>query len=245
MRYGIFGDIHSNLEALEAVLEDMESQRVERFVCIGDIVGFNANPRECSEIVRALGCPIVKGNHDEEASDAGPVDHFNNKALLALRYTRSALSEEQRTFLRSLPLVREVRDFTIVHATLDQPHLWGYVFGAAEAATSIPHQKTQLCFFGHTHVPHVFIYDSKVHEFFYKKIDIQPEKKYFVNVGSVGQPRDGDWRAAYTIYDSEAQTIELRRVPYDLKKAQAKINMMFPRDPREDGPDEDPSLVPA
>ena len=111
----------------------------------------------------------------------------------------------------------------MVHSTLDQPNRWGYVFSCLEAESSFQYQKTNLCFFGHTHVPHVFIRDTKVHEFFYKKIDIQPEKKYFVNVGSVGQPRDGDWRAAYVIYDSGANTIELRRLPYDLAKAQAKI----------------------
>jgi predicted phosphodiesterase len=191
MRFGIFGDIHSNLEALEAVLEDMQAQAVTHTVCIGDIVGYNANPRECLEIVRALGCPIVKGNHDEEASEGREVEHFNDMALSAIRYTRSQL-------------------------TKDQPNRWGYVFSCLEAESSFQYQKTNICFFGHTHVPHVFIRDTKVHEFFYKKIDIQPEKKYFVNVGSVGQPRDGDWRSAYVIYDSGANTIELRRLPYDV-----------------------------
>src|SRR5580658_2676510 len=175
MRFGIFGDIHSNLEALEAVLEDMQAQAVTHTVCIGDIVGYNANPRECLE------------------------------------------------FLRALPLQRPVNSFTVVHSTLDQPNRWGYVFSCLEAESSFQYQKTNICFFGHTHVPHVFIRDTKVHEFFYKKIDIQPEKKYFVNVGSVGQPRDGDWRSAYVIYDSGSNTIELRRLPYDLAKAQAKI----------------------
>jgi predicted phosphodiesterase len=223
MRFGIFGDIHSNLEALEAVLEDMQAQAVTHTVCIGDIVGYNANPRECLEIVRALGCPIVKGNHDEEASEGREVEHFNDMALSAIRYTRSQLTKEQREFLRALPLQRPVNSFTVVHATLDQPNRWGYVFSCLEAESSFQYQKTNICFFGHTHVPHVFIRDTKVHEFFYKKIDIQPEKKYFVNVGSVGQPRDGDWRSAYVIYDSGANTIELRRLPYDLAKAQAKI----------------------
>lgn len=223
MRYGIFGDIHSNLEGLEAVLEDMQNQNVTHTICIGDIVGYNSNPAECLEIVRALGCPIVKGNHDEEASEDREISHFNDLASSSMAYCRDQLSEEQKAFLRSLPMQRPVGSFTVVHATLDGPARWGYVFSSAEAETSFSYQRTQICFFGHTHVPHVFIKDSKVHEFFYRKIEIKPDKRYFVNVGSVGQPRDGDWRAAYAIYDSDENTIELRRVTYDIAKAQQKI----------------------
>jgi predicted phosphodiesterase len=223
MKYGIFGDIHSNLEALEAVLEDMQEQDVTHTVCIGDIVGYNANPRECLEMVRSLGCPVVKGNHDEEASEVREVEHFNDLALASIQYSRQHLSKDQKQFLRNLPLMRPVNSFTVVHSNLHEPSHWGYVFSVMEAECSFQHQKTNLCFFGHTHVPHVFIRDQKVHEFCYKKIDVQPDKKYFVNVGSVGQPRDNDWRSAYVIYDSAANTIELRRVPYDLAKAQAKI----------------------
>lgn len=223
MRFGIFGDIHSNLEGLEAVIEDMLSQNVTHTVCLGDIVGYNANPAECLEKVRALGCPIVKGNHDEEASEDRDISHFNELAFVSMQYSRQQLSDEQKQFLRSLPLQRPVANFTVVHATLDGPAKWGYVFTSMEAEASFNYQRTQICFFGHTHVPHVFIRDTKVHEFFYRKIDIKPDKRYFVNVGSVGQPRDGDWRSAYAIYDTNENTIELRRVAYDLPKAQQKI----------------------
>ncbi|MEM9443868.1 MAG: metallophosphoesterase family protein [Verrucomicrobiota bacterium] len=223
MRIGIFGDIHSNLEALEGVLEDMQSKDVTQFVCIGDIVGYNANPSECLETVRALGCPIVKGNHDEEASEDRDISHFNELAYMSMKYSRDQLSDEQKTFLRSIPMQRPVFNFTVVHATLDGPARWGYVFSALEAESSFTYQRTQICFFGHTHVPHVFIRDTKVHEFFYRKIDIKTDKRYFVNVGSVGQPRDGDWRSAYALYDTEENTIELRRVPYDIAKSQQKI----------------------
>ena len=160
MRFGIFGDIHSNLEALEAVLEDMQAQAVTHTVCIGDIVGYNANPRECLEIVRALGCPIVKGNHDEEASEIRDIEHFNDLALASIKYSREQLTKEQKEFLRALPLMRPVNNFTVVHATLDQPNRWGYVFSCLEAESSFQYQKTSVCFFGHTHVPHVFIRDD-------------------------------------------------------------------------------------
>ena len=206
MKFGIFGDIHGNLEAFEAVLEDMQAQQVEKTACVGDVVGQFTNPRECLEIVRALGCPLVKGNRDVLASESGG----------------RHLSKEQCEFLQAQPLQRLVSSFAIVHSSLDHPSRWEEVFFVDEAERSFQQQETDVCFFGHTHLPHVFIRDTKVHEFFYKKIDVKPGKKYFVNVGSVGEPRDGDWRAAYVIYDSNANTIELRRLPFDLAKFQAK-----------------------
>jgi predicted phosphodiesterase len=223
MRYGIFGDIHSNLEGLEAVLADMEQQKITQTVCLGDIVGYNANPSECLELVRTLGCPVVKGNHDEEASEERDIAHFNDMASSSMEYSRNQLSEEQKQFLRSLPMQRAIGNFTVVHATLDGPPTWTYVFNLPEAEQSFVYQRTSVCFHGHTHVPKVFVKDSKVHEFLYRKIELKPGKSYFVNVGSVGQPRDGDWRSAYAIYDTDTQTIELRRVPYDIARAQQKI----------------------
>jgi predicted phosphodiesterase len=210
MKFGIFGDINGNLEALEAVLEDMAVKDVIKPVCTGDIVGKYANPRECLEIVRALGALTVKGNHDERASEIGEAGRSRE------------LTEVQRAFLHALPLERVVNSFTVVHSTLDPAKRWGYVFAAPEAESSFAHQITDICFFGHTRVPHVFIRDTEVHSFFYKKIDLKPEKKYFINVGSVGEPRDDDWRAAYAIYDSDAKTVELRRLPFDIAKARAK-----------------------
>jgi predicted phosphodiesterase len=224
MKFGIFGDIHSNLEGLESVLEDMQSQGVTHMICMGDIVGYNANPAECLDIVRSLGCTIIKGNHDEEASEDRDISHFNQLALDSMRHTRNQLTEEQKTFLRSLPLQKPVHDFTVVHSSLDSPARWGYVFAVPEAECSFNYQRTQVCFYGHTHVPHLFVQEqNKVYNFFYQKIEIEPNKRYFINVGSVGQPRDGDWRSAYATYDVENKTVELRRVPYDLNKAQQKI----------------------
>ena len=223
MKFAVIADIHGNLEAFRTVLADAEEQKPTHYVCLGDVVGYNANPKECLEIVRQMDIPCVKGNHDEYCSTEDHLEGFNPNAAEAVRWTRAQLSDEERAWLRDLKYTKLVHNFTIVHATLDAPQRWGYVFDKLAAAASFPYQNTQICFFGHTHVPHVFIRDTKVHEFFYKKIDIQPEKKYFVNVGSVGQPRDGDWRSAYVIYDSGANTIELRRLPYDLAKAQAKI----------------------
>jgi len=226
MRFAIFGDIHGNLEALRAVLEDAEAHEVTNFVCLGDVVGYNANPHECVDIVRALDCPVVKGNHDEQASAEDSLENFNPLAEEAINWTRDHLTEEDKKWLRELRLVRQVRDFTIVHSTLDTPHKWGYVFNQLDAAASFNYQHTNVCFYGHTHSPRAYINDvndGSVKGFPLQRLIIEANKKYFINVGSVGQPRDGDWHASYCIYSPAEHLVELRRIEYDINTAQDKI----------------------
>lgn len=223
MRFAIFGDIHANLEALQAVLADAEANECTHYVCLGDIVGYNANPHECVEIVRALDCPVVKGNHDEHASVDGDLGCFNPLAEEAIAWTRDHLSQEDKQWLRDMRMVRQVRDFTIVHATLDTPHKWGYVFNQLDAAASFSYQHTGICFYGHTHAPRAYVRDLGVKSIALERLRIEPNKKYFINVGSVGQPRDGDWRASYCIYDVDDHTVYLRRLEYDIYTAQDKI----------------------
>ena len=223
MRIALFGDIHANLEALEAVLADATELGVTEYVCLGDVVGYNADPAACLEIVRAMNCPTVKGNHDEEASGTHSLDTMNPVAAAALEWTRQQLSEEQRQWLMRLRMVRQVMDFTIVHSTLDQPANWNYVTNRFDAMANFSYQFTHICFHGHTHVPRVFVKTDKVQEVIADSIAIEPGAKYFINVGSVGQPRDGDWRACYAIYDFDAKVVTYRRVEYDIAKTQAKI----------------------
>ena len=223
MRFAIFSDIHANLEALEAVLADAHKRKSTHFVCLGDVVGYNANPHECVERIRKLDCPIVKGNHDEQGSLPESSSDFNELAERAIKWTRNNLAEEEKQWLRELPLQKQVRDFTIVHATLDTPAQWGYVFNNLDAAASFTYQHTTVCFFGHTHVPMAFVRDDGVQRQRIDKLRIDPSKKYFINTGSVGQPRDSDWRAAYCIYHIEGAVVEQRRVKYDVATAQKKI----------------------
>src|SRR5690242_2183824 len=223
MRFAIISDVHANLEAFEAVMADARENKCTHYVCLGDVVGYNANPHECVELIRELDCPIVKGNHDEQASLAESSRDFNEMAEAAIQWTRDNLSEEDITWLRDLKFQRQVRDFTIVHATLDTPEQWGYVFNNLDAAASFTYQHTTVCFFGHTHVPMAFIRDEGVQRQQIDKLRIEPGKKYFINVGSVGQPRDGDWHAAYCIYHIESNIVEQRRLKYDLVTAQKKI----------------------
>jgi len=223
MRFAILSDIHANLEALEAVLADARARKCTNFVCLGDVVGYNANPGECVKRIRELDCPVVKGNHDEAASLVAPSGDFNEVAERAIAWTRDRLTDQDKEWLRELPLQKRVHDFTIVHATLDTPGQWGYVFNNLDAAASFTYQRTNVCFFGHTHVPMVFIRDESVRRERVEHVRIEPGKKYFINMGSVGQPRDGNWRAAYCIYDTESNLVQQFRVKYDLAAVQKKI----------------------
>ncbi len=225
MKYAIIGDIHGNLEAMQVVLAKAAELKVEKYICIGDIVGYNANPRECLEIVRGLDVvAYTKGNHDEQASSESELVGFNPQAAMAIEWTRQQLTAEQKTWLAELPYRQTVTPkITVVHATLDMPHMWGYVFDKLTASACLSYQFTQVCFFGHTHVPLAFEKFGDVVGGKYEELTLQPGHKYLVNAGSVGQPRDGDPRASFATYDPDKRTINLYRLEYDIEAAQKKI----------------------
>jgi len=223
MKFAIIADIHANLDAFQVVLEDCKKQQVTHYACLGDVVGYNANPKECLDIVRAMNMPCVKGNHDEYCSSEEHLEGFNPAAAEAVNWTRKQLTPDDTQWLRELKYTRMVTNFTIVHATLDGPQRWGYVFDKLAAAASFTYQNTSVCFFGHTHVPVAFMKDSVVRGGTYSKFKLEQGKKYFVNVGAVGQPRDNNPKSAYVIYDTLEATIELRRLDYDIAAAQKKI----------------------
>lgn len=223
-RIAILGDIHANIDALTVVLEDCRQQGVTDYMCTGDLVGYNACPHECLEIVRGLNCPIVMGNHDYYVSSRQNLADFNPNAAAVIEWTRKQLSFEEIIFLRSLPFVKTLMGITLVHATMDRPEDFGYVFDHLQAESHFVHQVTPLCFHGHTHCP--VVYEKQLGAVY--RIDVEDFKlpigrKYFINVGSVGQPRDGDPRASYVIYSPKDRTIRFRRLEYDIAAAQAKI----------------------
>jgi diadenosine tetraphosphatase ApaH/serine/threonine PP2A family protein phosphatase len=222
-KFAILGDIHANLEALTAVLQDARLQACTHHVCVGDIVGYNANPTECLKTVRDLAMPCVKGNHDEYASNTEGLENLSPRAQAAIQWTRSQLAEVDKQWLRELKYVQTVDGFSIVHATLDAPERWGYVFDRWAAATSFSYQRTAVCFYGHTHLPMAFVRDGTVRGGPLSRIRVEPGARYFVNVGSVGEPRDGSSMASYVIYDPHSGLIELRRVPFDCSKVEAKV----------------------
>ena len=222
--FAILGDIHANLDALEVVLADCREQGVTDYMCTGDVVGYNACPHECLDIVRGLNCPIVMGNHDHYVSSSQNLGDFNPVAAEVIRWTRCKLSQEELGYLSGLPFVVTSMGITLVHATMDCPEAFGYVFDHLQAEANFIHQVTPLCFHGHTHCP--MIYEKQVSAVY--RIDAQDFKlpigrKYFINVGSVGQPRDGDPRAAYAVWDPKTRQVSFRRLEYDVAAAQARI----------------------
>lgn len=225
-KFAILGDIHSNLDALNVVLDDCRSQGVTDFLCTGDVVGYNACPRECLEIIRDLGCPVVMGNHDHYVSSVQNLEDFNPHAAAVIEWTREQLTEEEMTYLANLPFVKTTMGITLVHSTMDVPENFGYVFDHLQAEAHFTHQVTPLCFHGHTHCP--MVYEKQLSAVY--RIDAQDfrlpiGRKYFVNVGSVGQPRDGDPRAAYAIYEPKSRALSFRRLDYDIAAAQERIRL--------------------
>jgi diadenosine tetraphosphatase ApaH/serine/threonine PP2A family protein phosphatase len=222
IKYAVLGDIHANSEALTAVLADARDQGCTHYACVGDIVGYNASPRQCLELVRSMGMPCVKGNHDELCATDGPLHNVNPRAAAAILWTRQQLGEADKQWLKDLGFVRFVAGFSLVHASLDAPQRWGYVLDRLTAAASLNYQTTSVCFYGHTHLPMTFIRDGGVHGGTYSKFRVEAGRKYLVNVGSVGEPRDGNPLAAYVTYEFATGEIELRRVAYDFGKTQAE-----------------------
>jgi Predicted phosphoesterase len=223
MKFAIMADIHANLEAFQAVLRDAQQQGCTHYAFLGDFVGYCADPKACLDIVRSMNSPCVKGNHDDYCSTDAPLSGFNPKARKMVQWTRNQLTEDDRKWLQSLPYVLRVENFTMVHATLDGPQRWGYVFDRLAAAASLTYQDTDLCFFGHTHVPIAFVRDTMVRGGTFTTLKIERGKKYFVNVGAVGQPRDNNSKAAYVTYDLDNKMVELRRCTYDIATANKKI----------------------
>jgi predicted phosphodiesterase len=233
MRIGILGDIHSNLEALEAVVHRMREDGVDHWVQVGDIVGYGPQPRECLDLVRRLGCTVCMGNHDAAVVGMLDTDYFNAYARIAIEWTRAQMRPGDVDYLRGLQLVVKQHGYTLVHGTLHMPEMFGYVLTQVEAKESLRHQDTLIGFVGHSHVPALYIerpnmrpqeleviYESEIES------TIEGASKILLNVGSVGQPRDEDPRAAYALVDTETKRVSVRRVTYDIRSTQAKIRAM-------------------
>ncbi len=220
----IISDIHANLPALTAVLEDIDNQGIEELVCLGDIVGYGAQPAECLELMRSRNfCAILRGNHDAfVAADEEP-PNVSTEIAEVIRWTRGKLTQEQRAWLGALPLTWQDTDYEAVHASLHQPEQWSYVLESGAAAQHFVHQQKPLCFIGHSHQPKMFVEREE------RALDItsleavRPSRKQVVNVGSVGQPRDKDERACYVVYRRAEQDVWWRRIPYDIAAAQKAI----------------------
>lgn len=227
MRYAIISDIHANLEALTAVLNDISKRDVSKIWCLGDIVDYGPDPRACIALLQRKKYITVVGNHDLAAIGVISASDFHPDAVISARWTKEQLQQLDLDFLASLPSDIEEGDFTLVHASPRDP-IWEYLNSAERARENLPYFKSPFCIFGHTHKPSIFNYREEdntcVSNEFTEEADFDLGKdRLFVNPGAVGQPRDGDPRASYAIYDSEAMVIRLYRVAYDIATTQAKM----------------------
>ena len=224
MRYAVLSDIHGNLESLRAVLADAAG-RADAVLCLGDTVGYGADPGPCVELMAERATACVAGNHEHGVVGRLDLRWFNENARAAVEWTGERLTDDCRRYLGALPLVSEVGDAILVHASPARPEEWDYLVTAEDGFAAFGAFTTRLCFVGHSHVPGVWSMGSSgpAHERGAVRVELEHGRRYLVNVGSVGQPRDRDARAAYAIWDVEERCVTIRRVPYDIERARRKI----------------------
>lgn len=225
MRWTILSDVHANLEAFEAVLEDLEKEEPIKKVFLGDIVGYGANPNECLDLLRNKADLCVQGNHDAGAIGLTDLNDFNKDAKTAILWTSKMIQPEHKAFLESLPIIGAKEDFTFCHATPYKPETWYYIINFRDAIKSFHSFKTPFCFVGHSHAPSIIERneEGKVTQIMSMDFTLNSSSQYIINVGSIGQPRDRNPQAAYGIYDSETKAFKLKRVPYLIDRASEKI----------------------
>jgi diadenosine tetraphosphatase ApaH/serine/threonine PP2A family protein phosphatase len=224
MRYGIFSDVHGNIESLEASLAAYESEGIDKYIFLGDVVGYGANPAECICMLRARNPVCIAGNHDWAAVSRLPTDYFNDQARAAIVWTRARLNAVDIGYISSFGLCHEEIDFVCVHGSPDNPQVFNYILDEHDAERNFSCFGKKLCFIGHSHRMETYILEkntvSRLGDY---TISLNPDNRYIVNVGSVGQPRDRDPRACICIYDDENKSLTFRRNNYDINSAAEKI----------------------
>ena len=231
MKVALFSDIHSNLEALRAVLASIKEAKAERLYCLGDVTGYAANPAECIDILKAYKIPTLLGNHDEAVCSNATHSAFNSNAARGVMFAKKQLKADQLQWLGHRP--RHLRlndDITLGHANVPQLK-WEYVDTEMIAATTFELMDTRILIIGHTHIPAILEQTDSCPLILHIPRDLPDQtlklnatSRYIINVGSVGQPRDRDKRACWMLLDTELQTISMKRLDYDFKPTQEKIH---------------------
>jgi predicted phosphodiesterase len=216
VRLAILSDIHSNLEALERTLEAIEDTGVDAIYCLGDIVGYNADPARCVDLVREHCAGVVRGNHDAAVAKNDAIGALPSDGQQATRHNRHCLSDDQIAYLSNLPLTMTVENCTFVHATPDAPTAWKRLTTYPAAQEQFDHFDTDICFLGHTHVPAVMADTLGV-------LQVRRGHRYLVNVGSVGQPRDQTPQLSFGLFDTDTFAYDNVRLSYDVDGAAQKI----------------------
>lgn len=225
MRYAIISDIHSNLEALTAVLSHIKNNKVDKILCLGDIVGYGPNPNECAALVKSTSALSILGNHDFACIEQSEIEYFNQFARQAVYWTIENLSEISYSFISQLPLCENIDNFYLVHASPDQPSHWNYILSIDQAIYNFSYFDAQICLIGHSHIPVIFVETTQKNYLIKREsyLKINKGERYLINIGSVGQPRDYNPNAAYALLDTTTKEFHLYRVPYDFKKTQQKM----------------------
>jgi diadenosine tetraphosphatase ApaH/serine/threonine PP2A family protein phosphatase len=225
MIYGIYSDIHGNLEALQAVLARMNELGIERRICLGDLVGYCANPNECVDLIRENSDLVILGNHDSVALGRESSENFNFYARRAIEWTRENLTPSSVAFLQNLSYLETQGDLCFVHASPRSPADWYYVTSLDDAVDAFGFFQQKICFVGHTHWPVIVVMEGEASFRICDTLSntLEPGQRMLVNVGSVGQPRDRNPMASFAICDSETLSVEIERVPYDIAATQKKM----------------------
>ncbi|NLO24085.1 MAG: metallophosphoesterase family protein [Fibrobacter sp.] len=226
MLYGVFSDIHSNATAFKAVIKSMEEHGVQRRICLGDLVGYGVDANECVSLTKANADVSLIGNHDNVAIRFESSVGFNPYAKQMIEWTQKELSEESISYIKQLPYILEENDTTFVHASPMSPADWIYITDLEDAYDAFEYFNTSYCFVGHTHSPIIVTMRGggaipKVIE--ESKYQVQGNERLLVNVGSVGQPRDRNPDAAWCLFDTEAKSVEIVRVQYDILETQTRM----------------------
>jgi diadenosine tetraphosphatase ApaH/serine/threonine PP2A family protein phosphatase len=226
MRYGIFSDTHANIEALTSVLKAYESERLDRYVCLGDTVGYGASPNDCCDKIRGVAAFTILGNHDAAVAGRMDYSYYYDAARNALDKHASELTPANMKWLKELPYEVRENGISFCHGSPINLEEFEYIFSAEQAARCLDiwGDLAKVTFIGHSHLCKAFaLTREEVFEVVATKFELRPDHKYIISVGSVGQPRDYDPRASYTVYDTDEQTFEFKRVSYDIDSAAQKI----------------------
>jgi diadenosine tetraphosphatase ApaH/serine/threonine PP2A family protein phosphatase len=225
MRIAVISDVHANLEALTAVMHNIEKSNIERVFFLGDIVGYGVDPNKCIRLICDL-CEIkLLGNHDYVAMGLQGADQFNVMAKESIMWTQKMLKRKSVERMSDFDMEATFLDYYMTHASPEDPSDWNYLFSESDAARGFERFTQSVCFVGHSHIPGVFVMrpDGTIGMQTPDSFTVSPDHRYIVNVGSVGQPRDGNRDACYVIVDTNESNFEFRRVPYDLSTAQNKM----------------------
>ena len=228
MRIGIFSDIHANLEAMSAVMEAYASEEIDVYYCLGDVVGYGGSPNECSDLVRDIAQVTILGNHDAAVAGRMDYSYYYEAAREALDWHASELTVENMQWLKELPYKHRLEDIGVdlCHGSPVRLEEFEYIFAPDQAAECLPilNDLGHITLIGHSHLCKVFaLRPGEVEELPPEDFTLQEGTKYIVSVGSVGQPRDYDNRASYTIYDSDTKTFFFKRIEYDIEGAASRI----------------------